>query len=173
MANPSARNILVILGSARGDGNTFRLQSQLMQTIPHEFINLLDWKIEEYNYQDEYSQEDQFPELAAKMKDADIIVFATPVYWYSMSTQLKLFFDRMTNLTDILKSVGKALKGKEMALIAVGSSEEIPEGFTVPFSETADYFDMTFKGYIYQNSSESNFPKKDASIFGILEPFKK
>ena len=47
------------------------------------------------------------------------IIFATPIYWYAMSAQLKTFFDRMTDLLTIHKPLGRQLrKGKKMFLIA-------------------------------------------------------
>lgn len=43
---------------------------------------------------------DDAVEIAAKMHDADIIVFATPVYYYSVSGQLKTMLDRANPLFD-------------------------------------------------------------------------
>ena len=37
---------------------------------------------------------DDAVEIAAKMHDSDVIVFATPVYYYSVSGQLKTVLDR-------------------------------------------------------------------------------
>lgn len=39
-------------------------------------------------------QKDDVPEIAQKMIDADIIVLASPIYFYSMSSQLKALIDR-------------------------------------------------------------------------------
>ena len=43
---------------------------------------------------------DDASEIAAKMHDADVLVFATPVYYYSISGQLKTMFDRANPLYD-------------------------------------------------------------------------
>ena len=37
---------------------------------------------------------DDAVQIAAKMKEADVIAFATPVYYYEMSGQLKTMLDR-------------------------------------------------------------------------------
>ena len=42
--------------------------------------------------------QDDVKEILEKMQHADIIVFATPVYYYSVSGQLKTFFDRTSPL---------------------------------------------------------------------------
>lgn len=44
--------------------------------------------------------EDDAVEIAAKMHDADVLVFATPVYYYSISGQLKTMLDRANPLYD-------------------------------------------------------------------------
>ena len=41
---------------------------------------------------------DDVAEVLAKMAKADVLVFATPVYYYSVSGQLKTFFDRTSPL---------------------------------------------------------------------------
>ncbi len=43
---------------------------------------------------------DDAVEIAAKMHDADVLVFASPVYYYSVSGQLKTMFDRSNPLYD-------------------------------------------------------------------------
>ena len=41
---------------------------------------------------------DDAPELITKVRDADVIIFATPIYYYEMSGQLKTFLDRCNPL---------------------------------------------------------------------------
>jgi len=42
--------------------------------------------------------QDDAIEIAEKMKRADVIVFATPIYYYEMSGQLKTLLDRVNSL---------------------------------------------------------------------------
>ena len=44
--------------------------------------------------------EDDAVEIVAKMHDADVLVFASPVYYYSISGQLKTLLDRANPLFD-------------------------------------------------------------------------
>ncbi len=44
--------------------------------------------------------EDDAVDITAKMHDADVLVFATPVYYYSVSGQLKTMLDRANPLYD-------------------------------------------------------------------------
>ena len=41
---------------------------------------------------------DDAPAIAEKMKDADVLAFGTPVYYYGMSGQMKTLLDRMNPL---------------------------------------------------------------------------
>lgn len=43
---------------------------------------------------------DDAAEIVTKMHDADVIVFATPVYYYSISGQLKMMLDRSNPIFD-------------------------------------------------------------------------
>ncbi len=78
------------------------------------------------------------------MTEHETIVFATPVYWYAMSGTMKIFFDRLTELTTKEKHLGHALAGKRTFLIASGTDPELPAGFEVPFRRTSSYFEMEF-----------------------------
>ncbi len=90
------------------------------------------------------------------MARAQTIIFASPVYWYSMSAQMKVFFDRLTDLTvPPLKPLGKSLAGKTAFAIATGAAPEAPESFTRPFADTAAYFNMNWGGLFYQRGADA------------------
>lgn len=145
--NPS--RILGILGSARQDGNTAALTSAVFQHLNDaRVIDLNDLSIEPYSY-DNPHETDDFCTLAQMMAEAEAVVFASPVYWYSMSGPMKIFFDRLTNLTDFYKPIGRALNGKSAFLIAASNSAAAPACFEPPFAETARYFDMRWGGMLH------------------------
>ena len=43
---------------------------------------------------------DDVPEIMAKVKEAEVVVFATPIYYYEMSGQMKTLLDRLNPLYD-------------------------------------------------------------------------
>ncbi len=54
--------------------------------------------------------DDEFQQLREKMRSADAVVFATPVYWGDLSESAKLFLDRLRRCE--VKSEFKAFNGK-------------------------------------------------------------
>jgi multimeric flavodoxin WrbA len=139
---------LVILGSARPDGETRKAVDIAFPAGSADLLILPDFIIGGYDYKHRNTA-DAFSSIAEAMTSVDRIVFATPVYWYAMSAPLKFFFDRLTDLTENLKSQGKALTGKQIWTIATGTDAELPQGFEVPFRRTAEYFAMTWRGAAY------------------------
>ena len=41
---------------------------------------------------------DDVPEIMTKVKEAEVVVFATPIYYYEMSGQMKTLLDRLNPL---------------------------------------------------------------------------
>lgn len=144
---------LVILGSARADGETRRAVNIAFAPDAIDLAILPNLAIGGYDY-DHRNAPDGFAAIAQAMRDASAIVFATPVYWYAMSAPLKIFFDRLTDLTENLKPHGKALAGKPVWVIATGTEPVLPEGFEVPFARTADYFAMRYRAAFYLHTGE-------------------
>ena len=49
-------------------------------------------------------QQDDMAEILEALKSADVIVFATPVYFYTMAGQLKILIDRLTPCYEEIRS---------------------------------------------------------------------
>lgn len=100
------KNVLIISSSPRKNGNSERLCQEFMkgaQEAGHqvELVCLRDLDIGYcracYACSDSgrCCLDDDMNELAQKVLKADVLVLATPVYFYSMSGQLKVFIDRL------------------------------------------------------------------------------
>ncbi len=92
--------------------------------------------------------EDDAVEIAAKMHDADVLVFASPVYYYSISGQLKTMFDRANPLynsdyafTKVYLLAAAAEEEKE----AVEGSVKAVQGWVDCF-ERAEFVGTVFAG---------------------------
>ena len=65
---------------------------------------------------------DDMQPLYQRIKDAEGIIFASPVYWFNLSAQMKLFIDR----TYAVKDGGDyALSGKDVGVILTYEDEDI------------------------------------------------
>lgn len=92
--------------------------------------------------------QDDAVEIAAKMHDADVLVFATPVYYYSVSGQLKTMLDRANPLfgTDYLfKNVYLLATAAEAENEAVEGTIKAVQGWIDCF-ERANLADVIFAG---------------------------
>jgi len=72
---------------------------------------------------DEYkcALNDEVAEKVATLPEYDVIVLATPLYWWSYTAQLKIFIDRMFSLMKLSGEDHQSLlSGKTMGLLATG-----------------------------------------------------
>ncbi|HSI89992.1 MAG TPA: NAD(P)H-dependent oxidoreductase [Adhaeribacter sp.] len=152
---------LIILGSARRNSDTEKFVHKVFKEPEYSLVDLLDFEIAPYNYEGSYPETDDFYRIIETILAHRVIVFATPVYWYSMSAIMKNFFDRLTDLVTVKKEYGRKLKGKKVFLIAVGADPALPDGFQVPFQLTAAYLGMDFQANIY-HSVKAVDPEEEA-----------
>lgn len=135
------------MGSARSDGNTHKVISQLMSQIEADLYDLNDYEVGYYDY--EHRQNDDFPQLIAKLVQYDYLIFATPVYWYSMSAQMKTFFDRLTDVFEIHKTLYDSWAGKTWLTLSCGPDDDVPDYFAKPFAASAEYLNLQYAGWVH------------------------
>ena len=167
---------LVILASARKQGDTRNFLNKVFTSHDYDLIDLLDVHISPYNYSNDYPDTDAFLNVIEVVLKHKIIVFATPVYWYAMSGLMKTFFDRFTDVVTTKKHLGKQLHGKYTFLLAVGADEELPTGFEIPFNLTSEYLNMTYKGAVYFSTkchSEKDVEQAIRSFLAKLKAYAK
>ena len=102
-----SKNVLIVSASPRKNGNSDLLCNEFLKGVVDaghqvEKIFLADKKI---NYcigcglcsRNDYSgcsQKDDMEDVVEKMIEADVIVLASPVYFYTINAQMKTFIDR-------------------------------------------------------------------------------
>jgi multimeric flavodoxin WrbA len=92
------------------------------------------------------------------MAKADVIVFATPLYFYGPSAQLKAIIDRMFSLykwDNTTDTFGSPMRGKTMALLLSAYEDIGLEIVEKSFKLIADYSEMQFKSLLVPNARES------------------
>ncbi len=145
-------NSVIIIGSSRKDGNTSRIVTNFANKYNIDIVNLLDFNFSYYDYESK-NRNDDFLELAKDIIEKyDTLIFATPVYWYSMSGIMKVFLDRFSDLIRIEKETGRKLRGKNMAVISNSHDSELDYDFYIPFKKSAAYLGMTYLGEKHVNA---------------------
>ena len=142
-------NVLSILGSPRRRGNTARVLGWLEEELEctgHavEHVNIIDFTVggcrECYQCRSTPDEpgcvvEDDGNALFERMIAADAVVFATPVFCWGVSSQLKALLDRMTCLSNHL------LEGTRTALVstAAGPYEGNLQFVAEPYRSLVEY----------------------------------
>jgi len=96
--------------------------------------------------------------ILANMAHADVIVVATPLYFFGASAQLKIIFDRMFSLYKWDNAAGTMttpLKGKTLVLLASAFEDKGLEALEKPFAMTAEYTGMPFRSLLVANAGVS------------------
>lgn len=81
-------------------------------------------------------QKDDMAELIKKVHQADVFVFATPIYFMSVSAQLKVFIDRFIAGEQFMRQS----EGKEACLISVSASPDTEQNHLAA--------NETFRGFL-------------------------
>jgi multimeric flavodoxin WrbA len=135
---------LVIMASARAENSNTKkaVDALLGEGLPCVTLCTLNISPYDYKYR---NKDDDFLPLAQKLVTKNPIVFATPVYWYTMSAHMKIFLDRLTDLLMHHRLLKKQLQGKTVALVTASAGGR-PAEFTLPFERTLEYMSMNYGG---------------------------
>jgi multimeric flavodoxin WrbA len=92
------------------------------------------------------SFDDDFNSIAPLMEKADIIVFVTPLYWFTFPAQLKAAIDKMYSFI----IGGKELKIKESMLLVCGedADESVFNGIVNTYKRISCYQKWTDRGHL-------------------------
>lgn len=110
--------------------------------ISHEIVRLSDRNIPPgIGFRE--SNDDEWPKIIKKIKDADIIIFATPIWWGNRSSLMQRVIERMDALDEeYLKEGRSALLNKVAGVVIVGS-EDGAQATLGSIMEVLTWFDFT------------------------------
>ena len=83
--------ILFVNGSPNRDGNTAALAKVLLEGRQYETLNLNDYRL---NFYGQTLEGDQLDKVIEKMKEADIVVMGSPVYWHNICASVRTLMER-------------------------------------------------------------------------------
>lgn len=152
------KKILVVMGGGRPKGNTAQLADAFIRGVEEaghsvERVSLLRTEVKgclgcnACRYGKPCVQKDGFNELAPKIKQADLIVFASPLYFWTISSKLKAFIERFYCIAeeDSKPPYGRYEKYpvKDSALLMTSADD-----FFWTFEQAVSYYQFAIVNYI-------------------------
>lgn len=152
------KNIVVLTGSPRTGGNSDLLAEAFMKGASeagHEVVkceagkkNIIGCKACDtcYSKGKPCTFDDDFNRIAPLIEKADMIVFVTPLYWFTFPAQLKAAIDKTYSFI----IGGKELKIKESMLLVCGedNDESAFDGIISTYKRIAYYQKWTDRGQL-------------------------
>lgn len=169
------KKILAILGSPRRNGNTSLLMDEYLKGITEagSAAEITKVYLQEKNIRNctacnvchtitpgKCVIKDDMQELYGIFAEAAMVVYATPVYWWGVSAQLKTFLDR-TNAFDVPN--GSYFAGKKLALImsyGIELPNRGPDIIRAAFEEICRYTKMNLAD-VYGVCANKSMPVAD------------
>ena len=154
-----SKKIAVLTGSPRRNGNSFAMTDAFIQAAEAKghTVTRFDTAFMDIGFchacmtcfkngQPCSFKSDFNGAMADAILEADVLVFTTPVYWYSFPAQLKGAIDKIFSLV----VGGKQIAGKECALIACCEEEDpaVLDGVRLPLERTAALNGWTMIGSV-------------------------
>jgi NAD(P)H-dependent FMN reductase len=139
---------VAILGSARSNGNTAAVLTRFLDGRTCDVFDLLALQLAPFDYSQTYPP-DAFLDVVRCMIAAPVVVFATPVYWYSMSAVMKEFVDRLSDLLMSQKDLGRQLRGRRFALLSSSEEPDPDPDLVSMFRRTCEYLGVEYLGCVH------------------------
>lgn len=152
------KKILIIQGGGRPKGNTAQLAESFQRGAEEaghsvEVISLLRNEVKgclgcnACRYGKPCVQKDSFNDLVPKIKNADLLVFASPLYFWTLSSRLKAFIERFYCIAeeDPNPPLGRYEKYpvKDCALLMTAADD-----FFWTFDQAVSYYRFALVNYI-------------------------
>ncbi|TAL37233.1 MAG: flavodoxin family protein [Spirochaetes bacterium] len=177
------KKILMLLGSPRKNGNSTALAARLAQgaesagaVVDSLYIHGMDikpcqacWKCQSPDSKGCVIKDDM-QQVFPKLIEADAWVIATPVHWFNMSAQTKLWMDRCFALARYGKHPFKKNAG---IVITYGDSDPFKSGAVNAircFQDSFNYTGTTIAGVVYGSAMN---PGDIEANTGVMEEAEK
>jgi multimeric flavodoxin WrbA len=162
------KNILIVKGSPRKNGNSAQLADQVARGAITAGAHVESFHLHSMDIQPcdacdachaaPYAGcivDDDMQKLYPQVVRADGIVIASPVYWFTVSAQTKLFMDRCYALVD---QDGYLLSGKEIGVVLTyGDTDPFNSGAVNAlrcFQDAYRYVGAEIVGMVYGSASD-------------------
>lgn len=163
---------VTFIGSSRNEGNSELLADLVLKDITHNKIYIKDLHIkpiEDLRHTHDGFQdiEDDYDQVIEELQNNDIVVFATPIYWYSMSGGMKNMIDRLSQAIrdERYPNLKERLKKIQTIVVIVGGDKPRIKGLPLiqQFQYTFEFLNMSLWSYIIGEANKPGEIMKDTS----------
>ena len=167
-------NVLILQGSPRAKGNTAWMAEEFKnaaEAAGHQVtvVNVAKKKIAgclacEYCHNKgngECIQKDDMQELYPLMAEAEMLVLAAPIYYFTLDAQIQAPIQRMY-------CVNKPAKVKKMAMMVSSYSPNVYDGATAEFRDICNYWEVENLGVITAKIDEQKTDETKAKIVDLV-----
>ena len=149
-------NILILSGSPRNNGNTDLLVEAFAKGASEkhhvEVVSVHNYKVNPCmgcnacfsSVGNACVQKDDMPVIYSKLANADMLVIASPVYFYGLSAQLKALVDRCHNPIRDTFHIRKAA----LLLVGAASLAELFDSILTQYQLCINYFHIEDMGHV-------------------------
>jgi multimeric flavodoxin WrbA len=167
----ASKKVMIVKGSPRGEGNSAILASQVATGAQSVGANVESFYLHEMNIQPcdacdacrtdgdvDCILDDDMQFLYAKIREADVIVIASPVYWFNVSAQTKIFIDRFYAFGGE-KPKYHSLVRKRFGIVMAGEAKDSFESGAVnafrSFQDTINFIGAELVGMVYGSAYDA------------------
>jgi multimeric flavodoxin WrbA len=171
-------NVIAVYGSPRRNGNSAALAKKAIEAVRAAGGNVEEFYLHGMEIKpcracdscrsgrSRYCViDDDMQALYPKIETCSAILLATPVYWFSVTAQLKLFMDRWYGLNS---EKTKALAGKKVGIILTyGDTDPYSSGGINAIRTLEDafkYVKSKVVGIVYGSANDIGDAEKDAGL---------
>lgn len=166
-----SRDAIALFSSSRRNGNTGQLIDLIARELDIEVIDLGELNISSFDYEHR-NRNDDFEPLMRRLLGFNQLIFASPVYWYSVTAAMKMFLDRLSDYLDLpdLLAEGRRLRGKRAYIACTSICTEAPASFIDTFVDTFEYLGMHYGGITHVDCSDGYSPANGtAEAMALIE----
>ena len=168
-------NVLILQASPRANGNTAWMAEELKnaaEAAGHQvtLVNVSKKKIAgclacEYCHNKGNGaciQKDDMQELYPLMAEAEVLVLAAPIYYFTLNAQIQAPIQRMY-------CVNKPAKVQKMALLMSSYSPNVYDGATAEFRDICNYWETKNIGVVSAKLDEQKTDETKAKIVELVK----
>ncbi|MGV3592147.1 MAG: flavodoxin family protein, partial [Gammaproteobacteria bacterium] len=143
---------IALFASSRRNGNTGAPLDAIAQPFGIEVVDLSTRNVSAFDYEHR-NRTDDFEALMNHVLRFEQIIFASPIYWYSVASPMKIFLDRISDYLDLpdLLDKGRELRDKTGFVVCTSVYDKPCAPFIAAFEDTFNYLGRQYGGCINAN----------------------